>query len=170
MVGVAVINNTFAMAFTFIASFWIDSGMENCFIVLGVLGLLVTGVCPWLSSGSVRACGRGTGTRRLSRYATVFRGRFLRAFPNRSNRSKQQRRHAIHTRNSDTQSRCAIYRIDIDERHCSALTIQTWNISSTRYFFILAFDVQCNWQPEDCCCNELVGRRDHARFSRQSLW
>jgi hypothetical protein len=44
MVGVAVINNTFAMAFTFIASFWIDSGMENCFIVLGVLGLLVTGL------------------------------------------------------------------------------------------------------------------------------
>ncbi|PVI07408.1 major facilitator superfamily transporter [Periconia macrospinosa] len=44
MVGVAVINNTLAMAFTFIASPWIDSGMENCFIVLGVLGFLVMGL------------------------------------------------------------------------------------------------------------------------------
>ncbi|KAF1969687.1 major facilitator superfamily transporter [Bimuria novae-zelandiae CBS 107.79] len=44
MVGVAVINNTLAMAFTFIASPWIDSGMENCFIVLGVLGFVVMGL------------------------------------------------------------------------------------------------------------------------------
>lgn len=44
MVGVAVINNTLAMAFTFIASPWIDSGMENCFIVLGVLGFIVMGL------------------------------------------------------------------------------------------------------------------------------
>ncbi|GKT94928.1 major facilitator superfamily transporter [Colletotrichum tofieldiae] len=35
MVGVAVINNTIAMLFTFVASYWIDSGMENCFIALG---------------------------------------------------------------------------------------------------------------------------------------
>ncbi|PSN59651.1 major facilitator superfamily transporter [Corynespora cassiicola Philippines] len=44
MVGVAVINNTLAMVFTFIASPWINSGMENCFIVLGVLGLIVMGL------------------------------------------------------------------------------------------------------------------------------
>lgn len=44
MVGVAVINNTLAMLFTFVASFWIDSGMENCFIVLGILGLLIMGL------------------------------------------------------------------------------------------------------------------------------
>lgn len=41
MVGVAVINNTIAMLFTFVASYWIDSGMENCFIVLGVLSLVI---------------------------------------------------------------------------------------------------------------------------------
>jgi hypothetical protein len=44
MVGVAVINNTLAMAFTFIASPWLDSSMENCFIVLGVLGFVVMGL------------------------------------------------------------------------------------------------------------------------------
>ncbi|KAF1954831.1 major facilitator superfamily transporter [Byssothecium circinans] len=44
MVGVAVINNMLAMAFTFIASPWIDSGMENCFIVLGVLGFIIMGL------------------------------------------------------------------------------------------------------------------------------
>lgn len=41
MVGVAVINNTIAMLFTFVASYWIDSGMENCFIVLGVLSFVI---------------------------------------------------------------------------------------------------------------------------------
>ncbi|KAK2009251.1 major facilitator superfamily transporter [Colletotrichum eremochloae] len=41
MVGVAVINNTLAMLFTFVASYWIESGMENCFIALGVLSFLI---------------------------------------------------------------------------------------------------------------------------------
>ncbi|OLN96853.1 Protein HOL1-like protein 1 [Colletotrichum chlorophyti] len=41
MVGVAVINNTIAMIFTFVASYWIDTGMENCFIVLGVLSFVI---------------------------------------------------------------------------------------------------------------------------------
>ncbi|KAK2039698.1 major facilitator superfamily transporter [Colletotrichum somersetense] len=41
MVGVAVINNTIAMLFTFVASYWIDTGMENCFIALGVLSLAI---------------------------------------------------------------------------------------------------------------------------------
>ncbi|KAK1978878.1 major facilitator superfamily transporter [Colletotrichum cereale] len=44
MVGVAVINNTLAMLFTFVASYWIESGMENCFIALGVLSLLIMGL------------------------------------------------------------------------------------------------------------------------------
>ncbi|KAK1998317.1 major facilitator superfamily transporter [Colletotrichum falcatum] len=44
MVGVAVINNTLAMLFTFIASYWVDSGMENCFIALGVLSLFIMGL------------------------------------------------------------------------------------------------------------------------------
>ncbi|EFQ26024.1 major facilitator superfamily transporter [Colletotrichum graminicola] len=44
MVGTAVINNTIAMLFTFVASYWIDTGMENCFIVLGVLSLLIMGL------------------------------------------------------------------------------------------------------------------------------
>ncbi|KAF9871301.1 major facilitator superfamily transporter [Colletotrichum karsti] len=43
MVGVAVINNTIAMVFTFVASYWIDTGMENCFIVLGVLSFVIMG-------------------------------------------------------------------------------------------------------------------------------
>ncbi|OHW95409.1 major facilitator superfamily transporter [Colletotrichum incanum] len=44
MVGVAVINNTLAMLFTFVASYWIDSGMENCFIALGVLSFVIMGL------------------------------------------------------------------------------------------------------------------------------
>ncbi|KAF3799801.1 Protein HOL1 [Colletotrichum gloeosporioides] len=43
MVGVAVINNTIAMVFTFVASYWLDTGMENCFIVLGVLSFVIMG-------------------------------------------------------------------------------------------------------------------------------
>ncbi|KAI9170640.1 MFS general substrate transporter [Paramyrothecium foliicola] len=41
MVGVAVINNTLAMIFTFAASHWLDAGIQNCFIVLGVLSFVV---------------------------------------------------------------------------------------------------------------------------------
>ncbi|KAK1496429.1 major facilitator superfamily transporter [Colletotrichum cuscutae] len=44
MVGVAVINNTIAMLFTFVASYWLDSGMENCFIALGVLSFVIMGL------------------------------------------------------------------------------------------------------------------------------
>lgn len=44
MVGVAVINNTLAMIFTFVASYWIDSSMENCFIELGVISFVVMGL------------------------------------------------------------------------------------------------------------------------------
>ncbi|KAI5456018.1 major facilitator superfamily domain-containing protein [Mariannaea sp. PMI_226] len=41
MVGVAVINNTLAMIFTFVASYWLDTGIQNCFIELSVLGFVI---------------------------------------------------------------------------------------------------------------------------------
>ncbi|KAF7562273.1 hypothetical protein G7046_g1857 [Stylonectria norvegica] len=41
MVGVAVINNSLAMIFTFVASYWLDAGLQNCFIELGVLSFVV---------------------------------------------------------------------------------------------------------------------------------
>ncbi|KAH6607022.1 hypothetical protein Trco_003335 [Trichoderma cornu-damae] len=41
MVGVAVINNTLAMVFTFVASYWLDTGVMDTFIELGVLGFVV---------------------------------------------------------------------------------------------------------------------------------
>lgn len=41
MVGVAVINNTLAMIFTFVASYWIDSSLRNSFIELGVISFVV---------------------------------------------------------------------------------------------------------------------------------
>ncbi|KOS20125.1 putative MFS-type transporter [Escovopsis weberi] len=41
MVGVAVINNTLAMVFTFVASFWLDTGVQNTFIELGVLSFVI---------------------------------------------------------------------------------------------------------------------------------
>lgn len=44
MVGVAVINNTLAMIFTFVASYWIDSSLQNSFIELGVISFLVMGL------------------------------------------------------------------------------------------------------------------------------
>ena len=41
MVGVAVINNTLAMIFTFVASYWLDTGVQDCFIELGVLSFVI---------------------------------------------------------------------------------------------------------------------------------
>lgn len=41
MVGVAVINNTLAMIFTFVASYWLDTGVQDTFIELGVLGFVI---------------------------------------------------------------------------------------------------------------------------------
>ncbi|TFA97841.1 hypothetical protein CCMA1212_010385 [Trichoderma ghanense] len=41
MVGVAVINNTLAMIFTFVASYWLDTGVMDTFIELGVLGFVI---------------------------------------------------------------------------------------------------------------------------------
>ncbi|UKZ74510.1 hypothetical protein TrVFT333_002180 [Trichoderma virens FT-333] len=41
MVGVAVINNTLAMVFTFVASYWLDTGVMDTFIELGVLGFVI---------------------------------------------------------------------------------------------------------------------------------
>ena len=44
MVGVAFINNMIAMLFTFVASYWLDTGMEACFIALGVLSFVIMGL------------------------------------------------------------------------------------------------------------------------------
>ncbi|KAH7121543.1 major facilitator superfamily domain-containing protein [Dactylonectria macrodidyma] len=41
MVGVAVINNSLAMIFTFVASYWLDTGVQECFIELGALSFVV---------------------------------------------------------------------------------------------------------------------------------
>ncbi|KAJ9651304.1 Major Facilitator Super, partial [Neophaeococcomyces mojaviensis] len=41
MVGVAVVNNTLAMIFTFVASYWIDSSLQNSFIEVGVISFVV---------------------------------------------------------------------------------------------------------------------------------
>ncbi|KAH6608326.1 hypothetical protein Trco_001672 [Trichoderma cornu-damae] len=42
MVGVAVINNTLAMVlYLFVASYWLDTGVMDTFIELGVLGFVV---------------------------------------------------------------------------------------------------------------------------------
>ena len=41
MVGVAVINNSLAMIFTFVASYWLDTGLQDCFIELGVLSFVI---------------------------------------------------------------------------------------------------------------------------------
>ncbi|KAK5947094.1 Major facilitator superfamily transporter [Knufia obscura] len=43
MVGVATINNTIALIFTFTASAWLATSLENCFIELGVLSFLILG-------------------------------------------------------------------------------------------------------------------------------
>lgn len=41
MVGVAVINNTLAMIFTFVASYWLDTGVLECFVELAVLSFVI---------------------------------------------------------------------------------------------------------------------------------
>ncbi|KAI0476574.1 serine/threonine kinase 16 [Xylariaceae sp. FL0804] len=41
MVGVATINNTLAMIFTFIASAWLSSGVQDCFIELAVVSFVI---------------------------------------------------------------------------------------------------------------------------------
>ena len=40
MVGAAVINNSLALVFTFAASYWLDSSLQNCFIELGVISFI----------------------------------------------------------------------------------------------------------------------------------
>ncbi|KAI0017859.1 major facilitator superfamily domain-containing protein [Xylariomycetidae sp. FL0641] len=41
MVGVAVINNTLAMIFTFVASYWLATGIQDCFIELAVVSFVI---------------------------------------------------------------------------------------------------------------------------------
>lgn len=68
MVGVAVINNTLAMIFTFAASHWLDAGVQNCFIVLGVLGFVVL-----LSSLPMIIWGKAARRWTNSRYSNYLR-------------------------------------------------------------------------------------------------
>lgn len=41
MVGVAVINNSLAMIFTFVASYWLDTGVLECFVELAALSFVI---------------------------------------------------------------------------------------------------------------------------------
>lgn len=65
MVGVAVINNTLAMIFTFVASYWLDTGLRNCFIELGVLSFVILMLSlPMIIYG--KSCRRWTQDRYLN--------------------------------------------------------------------------------------------------------
>jgi len=44
MVGVAVVNNSLALIFTFSASLWLETSLENCFIELGALSFVILGL------------------------------------------------------------------------------------------------------------------------------
>ncbi|KAF5025407.1 hypothetical protein F66182_2509 [Fusarium sp. NRRL 66182] len=68
MVGVAVINNSIATIFTFVCSYWIDTGLQNCFIELGVLSLVIIGL-----SLPMAVWGKQSRRRTLERYANFLR-------------------------------------------------------------------------------------------------
>ncbi|KAK7752047.1 Major facilitator superfamily transporter [Diatrype stigma] len=64
MVGVAVINNSLALVFAFVTSYWIATGIENCFIELGVISFVVLGLSwPMIIWG--KTCRRRTKDRYL---------------------------------------------------------------------------------------------------------
>jgi MFS family permease len=44
MVGVCVINNTLAMIFSFVTSYWLDTGLRDCFIEIGAISFVVLGL------------------------------------------------------------------------------------------------------------------------------
>ncbi|KAM5354089.1 hypothetical protein ACJ41O_000739 [Fusarium nematophilum] len=68
MVGVAVINNTLAMIFTFVCSYWIDTGLQNCFIELGVLSFVIL-----MTSLPMAVWGKRARRWTLSNYAAFLR-------------------------------------------------------------------------------------------------
>lgn len=64
MVGVAVINNSLALVFAFVTSYWIATGIEHCFIELGVISFVVLGLSwPMILWG--KTCRRWTKGRYL---------------------------------------------------------------------------------------------------------
>ncbi|ENH66204.1 hypothetical protein FOC1_g10008231 [Fusarium oxysporum f. sp. cubense race 1] len=68
MVGVAVINNTLATIFTFVCSYWIDTGLQNSFIELGVLSFVII-----MSSLPMAIWGKASRRWTLERYANFLR-------------------------------------------------------------------------------------------------
>ncbi|KAF5546218.1 hypothetical protein FNAPI_8912 [Fusarium napiforme] len=68
MVGVAVINNTLATIFTFVCSYWIDTGLQNTFIELGILSFVII-----MSSLPMAIWGKASRRWTLERYANFLR-------------------------------------------------------------------------------------------------
>ncbi|KAM0352529.1 hypothetical protein ACHAPU_002198 [Fusarium lateritium] len=68
MVGVAVINNSIATIFTFVCSYWIDTGLQNCFIELGVLSFVII-----MLSLPMAIWGKASRRWTLERYANFLR-------------------------------------------------------------------------------------------------
>ncbi|KAF5678367.1 major facilitator superfamily transporter [Fusarium heterosporum] len=68
MVGVAVINNSIATIFTFVCSYWIDTGLQNCFIELGVLSFVIL-----MLSLPMAVWGKASRRWTLERYANFLR-------------------------------------------------------------------------------------------------
>ncbi|CAF3455350.1 hypothetical protein FGSG_02675 [Fusarium graminearum PH-1] len=68
MVGVAVINNSIATIFTFVCSYWIDTGLQNCFIELGVLSFVII-----MTSLPMAVWGKASRRWTLERYANFLR-------------------------------------------------------------------------------------------------
>jgi MFS family permease len=68
MVGVAVINNSLATIFTFVCSYWVDTGLQNCFIELGVLSFVIL-----MLSLPMAVWGKASRRWTLERYANFLR-------------------------------------------------------------------------------------------------
>ncbi|KAF4450300.1 putative HOL1-like protein [Fusarium austroafricanum] len=68
MVGVAVINNSLATIFTFVCSYWLDTGLQNCFIELGVLSFVIL-----MLSLPMAIWGKASRRWTLERYANFLR-------------------------------------------------------------------------------------------------
>ncbi|RSL46402.1 hypothetical protein CEP54_013872 [Fusarium duplospermum] len=68
MVGVAVINNSIATIFTFVCSYWIDTGLQDCFIELGVLSFVIL-----MLSLPMAVWGKQSRRWTLGRYITFLR-------------------------------------------------------------------------------------------------
>ncbi|ESZ93168.1 hypothetical protein SBOR_6447 [Sclerotinia borealis F-4128] len=65
MVGVSVINNTIGCIFTFAASYWLDTGVKQTFIAIGVLDFVFV-MCTWPMMVFGKSCRRWTKDRYLN--------------------------------------------------------------------------------------------------------